>query len=500
MTIPSVTGSITQIQNSSTSTSQSISIPADAELCLFMCAHWITGGGLLTSITLDGNAFTSVIANESSSTENGAIWRYIVPAPLRGTSKTLAWTFDDSLVEGANIFVVFLKNVDTSGDPIRDSDKAGAGGTGTSTTPAITTDANDLMICVVASYGSTDANAGLSGQTEIADSTEFNSDQGAIGTKNGSAGTTTMSGSGADRAVLAASIKGSAGALSATVNQTTETDTAQALTKRKQKAIGQNTETDLAQALTRVKRLLIGQNSETDSAQTFTARKVLTIGQVSETDSAQAFTPLADIVGTVNQVAEIDTVQAFTARKVKEIAQVTETDSTQALTVRKEKAIAQISETDTAQSLSASKARVISQVEETDTAQTILSIKQKSIGQVEEIDLAQPFTETGAIVAVIGQVVETDLAQQLFPLKRVAIAQVVEIDFVQSMRVVKIKAIGQVTEIDLAQALSLGQEVTGFLRELHLYPRTTKLTLSLRSTELTLHKRSLKLNLKEVDV
>lgn len=39
--------------------------------------------------------------------------------------------------------------------------------------------------------------------------------------------------------------------ISATVNQTTETDTAQAITKRKIKAVGQVTETDTAQAITR---------------------------------------------------------------------------------------------------------------------------------------------------------------------------------------------------------------------------------------------------------
>jgi len=209
MTIPSITGSIIQIQNSGTSPSQSVSIPADAELCLFTSAYWIAGGGVLSSASLDGNAFTSVVAAASDSAENATIWRYIVPAGLRGTSKTLAWTWASVLNEGANIFIVFLKDVDTSGDPIRDSDQASAAGSGTSTTPAINTDLNDLMICVVASYSTTDANAGLSGQTEVADSTEFNSDQGAVGTKNGVSGTTTMSGSGLDRAICAASVKGS---------------------------------------------------------------------------------------------------------------------------------------------------------------------------------------------------------------------------------------------------------------------------------------------------
>jgi len=62
----------------------------------------------------------------------------------------------------------------------------------------------------VASYQSTDANAAPagSGQTEIADSSLFNLQQGAVGSKPGVSGTTTMSGSGDYRAVCACSVIG----------------------------------------------------------------------------------------------------------------------------------------------------------------------------------------------------------------------------------------------------------------------------------------------------
>lgn len=261
----------------------------------------------------------------------------------------------------------------------------------------------------------------------------------------------------------------------------------------------------------------VNQVTETDTAQPIARVKLKSVAQVIETDTAQAITERK--VKAVAQVTETDTAQAFTTRKVKEIAQVTETDSVQVLTARKEKAIAQISETDTAQTLSASKARVISQVEETDTAQTILSIKQKSIGQAEETDSAQPFAEVGAIVGVIGQVSETDLAQQLFPLKRVSIAQVVESDSAQSITRVKAKAIEQVTEIDFAQSVLqegvitaiIGQVVevdsvfhiarsyTGYIGDLTLYPRSVDLSLDERTTELTLRRRSQSLSLQELE-
>lgn len=218
MTIPSITGSIIQIQSDLTSSSQSVAIPSDAELCLFMSAYWIAGGGLLSSASLDGNAFTSVISSNLSSAENATIWRYVVPSGLRGTSKTLAWAWAADLNEGANIFIVFLKDVNTAGNPIRDSKANASGGVGTSTTGAITTSTDDLLLCVVASYSSTDADAAPSGsgQTEVADSVEFHDDQGAIGTKNGVAGTTTMSGSGADRAVCAVSVIGVSGGVTVT--------------------------------------------------------------------------------------------------------------------------------------------------------------------------------------------------------------------------------------------------------------------------------------------
>src|SRR4030065_583703 len=52
--------------------------------------------------------------------------------------------------------------------------------------------------------------------------------------------------------------------LSATVNQVTETDTAQAITARKTFAVGQVVETDTAQPIASVKVKTLGQATETD--------------------------------------------------------------------------------------------------------------------------------------------------------------------------------------------------------------------------------------------
>ena len=209
MTAPTITGSITQIQDSTTPSSQSVSIPADAELCIVAIAFFrgVGGGGALSTLTLDGNSFTSVVKSNDSGFGTTTIWRYIVPVGLRGTSKTLAWAFDGALTEGANIFVIWLKDVDTGGDPIRGSN-FGAGDP-TATSGSYSSDANDLNLCVGYSFSTTDCDASGSGQTEQADSTQFNSCQGAVGTKAGVAGTTTMVVSGDFCSVCACSIKGS---------------------------------------------------------------------------------------------------------------------------------------------------------------------------------------------------------------------------------------------------------------------------------------------------
>jgi hypothetical protein len=210
MTAPTVTGSITQIQNSSISASQSVAIPADAVLCLVGVAFFrdLTGGGRISTLTLDSNSFTSVITSNNMAYGTTCMWRYSVPVNLRGTSKTLAWTFDGALAEGANIFVIFLKDADTALNPIRAS--ATAGGDPSATTAAFATSTNDLCVCVGYSYTTTDCNAAPSGagQTEIADSTQFNLCQGAIGRKPGVSGTTTMKVSGDYVSLCAVSIMG----------------------------------------------------------------------------------------------------------------------------------------------------------------------------------------------------------------------------------------------------------------------------------------------------
>jgi hypothetical protein len=136
------------------------------------------------------------------------------------------------------------------------------------------------------------------------------------------------------------------GALSGTVGQVTETDTAQAITRLKNKLLGQNTETDTAQAVTRVKIKVLEQAVETDSAQAMTSRKMKVVAQAEENDSAQPITlPGVTVVG---QADEADLAQPITRVKVMQVMQVSETDLAQALFKTKRVAVVQVVETDLA--------------------------------------------------------------------------------------------------------------------------------------------------------
>ena len=206
MSAPSITGSVLQIQSSNASASQNISIPADAELCLFMSADWLSDWVTLDSVTLNGDDFSEGADYGNANTETARIWTYEVPEEIRGTTKSLAWEFSTEPLEGANIFIVFVK--DYSGiDGFGGNQRTG---NGTVTSSNITSTDNSLVLCVVASYGSVDANAAPSGsgQSEVADSTLFNQDQGAVGTKAGQSGNVTMSGSGDYAAICCISISG----------------------------------------------------------------------------------------------------------------------------------------------------------------------------------------------------------------------------------------------------------------------------------------------------
>lgn len=277
-----------------------------------------------------------------------------------------------------------------------------------------------------------------------------------------------------------------------TVNQVIETDTAQAITRVKSKAVGQVTETDTSQPVARVKSKAIGQVaetdvsqsiawapkhrlvsqvSETDTAQTVTRQKIVLVAQATETDLAQLITKRK--VVTVNQATESDLSQAITTQKAKllgqiaeidfaqvvteagaivvPVNQVLETDIAQAVTITKIKLLGQVLETDLAQVVGKLKTRLVSQVIEVDTSQSLLSVKRVAVIQVTETDTAQAITVSGSIL--VGQVLETDLSQSIRVVKVYPILQVTETDIAQLISQQKRVSVLQASEIDFAQQI-----------------------------------------------
>jgi len=243
------------------------------------------------------------------------------------------------------------------------------------------------------------------------------------------------------------------GSITGTVNQVTETDIAQAISRIKIKAIGQNAETDASQAISAARQYAVGQTLETDLAQAIAKTKIHAIAQVTETDAAQTIAPARTIA--VAQIAETDSAQSISVRKDVLIGQANETDLAQAIAKTKIHAIAQVTEADAAQAITPVTSHVIpvNQVTESDLAQSIVHHKIKSVSQVTETDEAQPVTFSGTKIIAVSQVIETDTSQEITHIKIQVIAQIAETDLAQAVTHAKAGNISQVSETDLAQAI-----------------------------------------------
>ena len=143
--------------------------------------------------------------------------------------------------------------------------------------------------------------------------------------------------------------------------------------------------------------------------------KIVTINQVTETDTAQPITwsPKVRILGSVT---ETNTAQSITKALIALINQVTETNLAQSISWSpKNRLIAQVSESNIAFSITWSpKNRLVNLVTETNTAQTITPLTGLSalINQVLESNTAQSINWSPKI-RIISQVLETDIAQAI---------------------------------------------------------------------------------------
>ncbi len=163
------------------------------------------------------------------------------------------------------------------------------------------------------------------------------------------------------------------------VGRADETDTAQAVSRTKQRDVGQSSETDTGQAVSISKGVNVGQALETDTGQAVTANAVgqVSVGQAVETDIGQAVTPTGPTTVAVGRADETDTAQAVSSGQDVTVAvgQATETDTAQEVVVLAvgEVAVGQATETDTAQGVFASVpvTKSVGQASEVDSADAV---------------------------------------------------------------------------------------------------------------------------------
>jgi hypothetical protein len=236
------------------------------------------------------------------------------------------------------------------------------------------------------------------------------------------------------------------------VGQTSETDLAQSITRRKIPTVGQAVETDLAQTATRRKIQATGQPVEADAAQPVGRVRRRTLGEPAETDVAQPVTvrPFKIQVG---QAAETDTAAAVGRRKARAVGQAAETQQAQAVTARKVRAVGAAAESDAAQTVSRAHRRAVGQPAETDLAQPVGRRKMAAVGQASELDTARPVTLAGGS-HIVGQAAEADVARSLARAKQRTLGQAAEADTAAAVGRRKQAAVGRATEADTATAVA----------------------------------------------
>ena len=242
-----------------------------------------------------------------------------------------------------------------------------------------------------------------------------------------------------------------------TVNQASETDTAQPITPELRRLVTQASETDTAQPIGTAKSRTAVQTSETDTSQPIGSAKTKAIGLSSETDTAQPVGTAKSV--TIGQASEIDTAQPIAYSKSKVIGQASETDTAQPITYDFRRLLAQATETDTAFTITppGTISVTVNQASETDTAQPItVDPQHRLVSPASETDTAQPITPVEVLVRSVGQATETDTAPPFTVLKTRAIGQSTETDTARPIPppgAINVP-VGQAIETDTAQPIT----------------------------------------------
>jgi len=424
----SVLGSEVVDASGSASDSTSITVPSGTAAIVVFTGMWdgTAGGEDLDSLTIDGDSVdfdTSPLQNQATTQYGAHAGIGVLLNPTIG-NVTLAWTWNASAPdEGGEIIPVYINSdVDTSsiaalvGDADADQNTSSNGLDAMQL--VLTSSVGQLGLAYAQRFSGTTISITPDDNT-LENNQLINSHRFDVVAFDPDAGTTTIDMATESYSTIAAIVLNPSSGISATLGQVTETDTAQAFTGAKQKAIGQA--------------------SEADSAQTITPSGALSaeLGQVLETDSAQGLTKAKQ--HQVNQASEADSAQALTGAKQKAIGQSSEADSARPFGKAKQKAIGQAVETDTARPITEAGAGVITETvnpaSEADSALAFASSKLKQVGQSSEADSAQAMT--GMRTLTVAQASEADTAQALAGSSKVRqLGQASEADIARPMTVV----------------------------------------------------------------
>lgn len=219
-----------------------------------------------------------------------------------------------------------------------------------------------------------------------------------------------------------------------------------------EEAIGQATESDSVNALTKAKRKAIGLVTETETAQAITVDTALeeSIGLTTETETAQDFS--AGKRRAVGLNAETDSSLSLTTAKQKALGLNTETGSAHAVLSSKAKGLGQNAESQNAQAITARKARALGIATETGQALDLAGSKAKALGLTDETDLAHAVGAQGA--TLVGQATETSQAQPLTARKAQAIGQAGEMTSALGISAKKVMALGIASDEHSSQSLT----------------------------------------------
>lgn len=429
------------------------------DIALLVCES--SNGETVTLTTANGFAETDSSPQDASNSKLAAFW-------CRATSTSMASPVTNDPGDHINTKMYLIRGCHNSGNPW-DAITGNTGASSTSVTcPEVTTTVNRCLILWICSQGSdlvSDEFSGWgnSGSTRVEELDAISTTAGnggghgiAYGYKEtagatGTATATLATASGQGRITIALKPQQASGQ-TITVNQVTETNLSQVITRVKNKLVNQIDETNLSQAITRVKQFAIAQITETDIAQSVQwAPKNRMVSQIAETDTPQQV--ISRKIKVVAMIEEVNVAQSVSPGKAVAITQVTEVDSPQAISIRKIMGILQVTETDLSQPVGRVKYLAIAQTLEVDSSQIVTPKKIKIITQVLETNLSQ--TITSQKIISVAQVLETNLSQSISSRKIYTILQALEVDTSQSISSRKIYTLGIISEVDLAQPISI---------------------------------------------